>query len=289
MVFIFSLFFLKTKTQYKNEAVQEIGLTYGNEIIVDLINKDSDGDGVPDWEENLWGTDPTKKISNQGGVEDGVYINKIKAKVENNSASVTTKPTSEENLTQTDKFSRELFSTIAALNQNGSIDQATIDKLSSSLSEQIKNAPARKIYGASEIKIINEDSKEAAKNYNDKIEALYKKYQIKGSALGVLKESIVDENNINVNVLSKLDPIIKQTSMIINGTAKMEVPRELALLHLDLINVLQRLTENLSDIKLFDSDVIVALSAMSQYQKNTDLLQTATSKLTQAIDNKLSN
>ena len=26
--------------------------------LADLVQKDSDGDGIPDWEETLWGTDP---------------------------------------------------------------------------------------------------------------------------------------------------------------------------------------------------------------------------------------
>ncbi len=290
MVFLLSLFFLKTKTEYKNQAVQNVGLVYNdNATLADLVNRDRDKDGVLDWEEGLWETDPHNPDTFGKGLGDKAEIEKIK---------LATRPLNElgdlaapnqENLTQTDKFSRELFSTIATLNQTGPIDQATIDKLSSSLSEQIKNASARKIYTISEIKIINDDSVKATQKYNDDIENLYKKYPIKGNAIQVLKESMVDQENIDVSVLSKLDPIIKQTNMIISGMVKMDVPISLSNLHLEIINSLQRLIENLNDIKLFDTDVVVALSAMSQYEKNTNLLQTAVAKLTNAIDKKLSS
>jgi flagellar basal body-associated protein FliL len=66
-VFLLVLFLLKTASALKNQenkAVQEVnqnpGLTYDNEIVGNLVNRDTDGDGIPDWEEGLWGTDPTK-------------------------------------------------------------------------------------------------------------------------------------------------------------------------------------------------------------------------------------
>ena len=66
MVFAVALFLLKTTSVFENKetykgAGQKNGLTYGNITIKDLVNKDTDGDGILDWEEGLWGTDPTKK------------------------------------------------------------------------------------------------------------------------------------------------------------------------------------------------------------------------------------
>src|SRR3989338_2304306 len=49
-------------------------------------------------------------------------------------------------LTETDKFSREFFSIVATLNQNGLVDLATVDKLGSSLADRIKNTLQRKMF-----------------------------------------------------------------------------------------------------------------------------------------------
>ena len=54
------------------------GLSYGNAIVGDLVNRDTDGDGLLDWEESLWDTDPNNKDTNGDGVSDSVEIAKIK-------------------------------------------------------------------------------------------------------------------------------------------------------------------------------------------------------------------
>lgn len=88
---------------------QKNGLVYQSTTIGELVNKDTDGDGIPDWEEKLWGTDPTKKETTPG-IPDGLAIQKLKAAQGINE----TTSSGPENLTHTDEFSRELFSTIAA-------------------------------------------------------------------------------------------------------------------------------------------------------------------------------
>ncbi|MFH1366042.1 MAG: hypothetical protein ABIG99_01490, partial [Patescibacteria group bacterium] len=71
VVFLVVLFLVKNTTFFKKTEVrQEInpknGLISSNATIEDLINRDTDKDGVPDWQEGLWGTDPTKKETTPG-------------------------------------------------------------------------------------------------------------------------------------------------------------------------------------------------------------------------------
>ena len=107
--------------------------------------------------------------------------------------------------------------------------------------------------------------------------------------MDVLQKFIIDENNVDSSILVELDPIIGQTNKIIADIAKMSVPQFLASLHLDFINGLQRLVENLEGIKLYETDVIVSLSAISQYDQNTIRLDLAINNLTEAITQKLNN
>lgn len=289
-MFIVLLFFLKNKSVFKNETTESNGLTYGSALIGDLVNKDTDLDGIPDWEEGLWGTDPTKKETTPG-TPDSVAIEKLK--IQQTAESEQGLPLLEGgnqdtgNLTETDKFSREFLATVSTLDQNGSMDQATIDKLSSSLADKIQNSVPRKVFLISDIKIMEDNSLTAIKKYNDTLDSIKKKYPVTVSALDVLQKFIVDENTVDVTVLSELDPIIEQTNKIITEMVKMSVPQSLSLLHLDFVNGIERLSENLSDIKFYDTDVIVALSAISQYEKNTTLLESATNNLGNTIKQKL--
>ncbi len=295
-VFVVALFLLKTTSIFENKetyrgAGQKNGLTYGNITIKDLVNKDTDGDGILDWEEGLWGTDPTKKETTPG-ILDSVAINKLKTEQEGNtkvtkSGGVASgKP---ENLTQTDQFSRELFSTIATLNQNGIVDQATIDQLGASLAEKIQNPVVRKVFLISEIKTINDNSAQVFTNYNNALNNLYEKYRMNRTVFDVLQKFMIDENSVDVGALSELDPIIEKTKKIIDGMVRMNVPQFLSILHLNVVNALERLAENLNDIKLYESDPIVALSGISKYQENAPQLESGLNNLVNAIDQKLKN
>ena len=295
MAFLVALFLLKNesvfknKGNYTNQETNQARLIYGNTTIGDLVSKDTDSDGVPDWEESLWGTDPTKKET-APGIPDSVAIEKLSAKGGPASGGKETGVQQEsENLTQTEKFSREFFATVATLSQNGAMDQATADKISDSLAERIQNSTPQKIFTLIDIKISTDNSVQAIKNYNNTLNSIYQKNPLKYTVMDVLQKFIGDGNNVDASALSQLDLIIKQTNRIIDGMVKMSVPQYLALLHLDLINRLQRLVENLNDIKLYDTDTVVALSGISKYDQNTTALESAVNKLINAIDEKLKN
>ena len=83
IAFVVALFFVKNKTTFKNSLdssskSQENGLAYNSATLEDLVNKDTDGDGILDWEEGLYGLDPTKKETTPG-VSDQNAISKLKA------------------------------------------------------------------------------------------------------------------------------------------------------------------------------------------------------------------
>jgi hypothetical protein len=299
VVFLVALFLIKNKSlftniaNYTSQSANQGGLAYNKAIIEDLVARDLDKDGVLDWEESLWGTDPTKKDTNGDGMPDNVEIENLKKQKEQNGQdeqgeSLLTAENGE-NLTETDKFSRELFATIAALNQSGAMDQATIDQLSSSLAERIQNSPPRKVFSLADLKIIKNETLIDVKNYNSAFDSLSAKYPVNYNVYDVLQKFVVDENSVDTTALSELDPIIIQVNKIIADMARMNVPTSFSSLHLDLINALQRLLENVSDIKLYDTDPIVALSGMSQYDSNTVALETAISNLGIAVQKKLSN
>lgn len=287
VLFVVVLFVSNNTTIFKNQSRAD-GLVYnGNEKVGDLINRDSDLDGVPDWQESLFGTDPTKKDTDDDGIPDNIEIARRNGEdLQNGELNLNVEGS--ENLTQTDQFSRELFSTVAALNQAGSIDQATIDKLSESLVLNMQNfGNDRKVFLYSDLKIVKPDSVSAIQTYNTTLNTISNKYPVKYTALDVLQKFRIDENNVDESVLVELDPIIKQTNNIISDMAKMNVPEGLALSHLGFLNALQKFSENLNNIKLYEADPVVAISAINQYEASTTNLETSADKLTNTINQKL--
>ena len=276
MIFLVVLFLLKNTSILKN-TVNFVrgggeGLTYNTVAIGDLVNKDTDKDGILDWEEPLWGLDPTK-IETTPGVPDSSVIKKLRAEQGTNTGE--TSGDYAENLTETDKFSRELFSTIASLNQSGAMDQATADQISDALVEKMKNSSTEKVFVFSDIRTISDNSVAAVKKYVSSVDALdrglRKKYPAKGTVTETLKKFVIDENNVDVTVLKDLDPNIKQAQDGISEMLKIPVPSDLAQIHLDLINATERLMENLIDFQSFETDPVIAMSGMSKYEENMNL------------------
>ena len=98
-----------------------------------------------------------------------------------------------------------------------------------------------------------------------------------------------DGENLDIEALSELDPITENMRKIIDGMAKMEVPSELAKLHLDFINTLERLIENLENLKFIETDTVIALGAMSQYESNSNELMLIVTELKNIITKKSIN
>ena len=264
-------------------------MTYNTVAIGDLVNKDTDKDGILDWEEPLWGLDPTK-IETTPGVPDSSVIKKLRA--EQGFEISTTEGIVEnysENLTETEKFSREFFSTAAALSQSGVTDQETMDQIGVALAEKIQNSSPRKIFQLLDIKAINNNSAQTIETYASSLNNAYVKNPIKGNVVDILEKFIIDENNVDGSVLEELDPIIKQTQNLINEVLKINVPESLTLQHLDFLNAMERVVENISNIRLYNSDVVLALGGISQYDKNTILLESALKNLSDAISQKLNS
>lgn len=292
VIVVVLLFSLKTKTEFKNQTGKN-GLVYsGSETVEELVNRDTDLDGVPDWEESLWGTDPTKPDTNGDGIPDGVEIKRLKGITGTGDSST---QTTKENLTETDKFSRELFSTIATLNQIGNIDQDAIDNISNSLAQQIQSS-AKQIFLFSDLKTIQDSSAEAIKKYDNSLESLIKKYPtlsknsstivypIQNIFVEVFQEFL---SNSDADVLNRFDPVIKEIKGLVAGMVKTPVPQGLAVLHLDVINGLERVAENLNDLKSIEGDTIVAMGAASKFKENIELLQASINKLQTAINQQI--
>ena len=169
------------------------------------------------------------------------------------------------------------------------MDQETVEALSASLAEKLQNSEIKKVYLISEIKVISNDSLEAILSYKNTLNGIVDKYKVNYTVLDVLQKFSKDEDNIDASVLSQLTPIIENTDKMIGEMVKMAVPKSLSVLHLNVVNSLQRLVENLKDIQLYDADAIVFYSAVSQYFPNANTLDTSVGALEKTINQKFSN
>ncbi|MBU6370732.1 MAG: hypothetical protein KGH93_00905 [Patescibacteria group bacterium] len=125
------------------------------------IQVDTDTDGLPDWEEALYGTDPHNPDTAGDGMTDGEKIQESRDPTLPNTAAIGMAPTNlfstttvaesnaiaaaNDNLNATEKLAHDLFSNIiAAQPVGGSLDQNTVNMLAD---QAIGNLPQKNFIG----------------------------------------------------------------------------------------------------------------------------------------------
>ena len=264
---ISSLFFSKNsytalskKAELKNEKI----------TINNLLQKDSDGDGVMDWEEALWGTDPNKEISFDG-ITDSDYIKQKRADLKISNESELT--TSEDGLTETDKFAQQFFASLSAMKQSGQIDKNTINNVSASLGQNIVDPNLIDKYTEKDIKLNANDGVDIQNTYYANAKKTFEKYTEEGlgDELEIVSTIVGSENTENSqDSINKLIIIADAYQEFAQKMVELEVPKSLAQYHIQIINNANNTGISVRNmIKVID-DPIIGLSGLSQYQKYSD-------------------
>ncbi|MDB5259586.1 MAG: hypothetical protein JWO73_794, partial [Candidatus Taylorbacteria bacterium] len=193
-LFVTGVFFI---TEYRNKnAEQAIYLSKSADIIatstvmseeeIAANNVDSDGDGLHDWEEVLWSTDPKNPDSDGDGTPDGAevaagrnpLVKKTKS-ADDSFAALARKASassSKETLTITDEFGRDFFSKYMELRQSGKAKDkdaqaGVIDELLSSSKYNV----APRTYNDNDLILKNNSDKDSLQLYSDQIGTIFKK------------------------------------------------------------------------------------------------------------------
>ena len=116
------------------------------------LAKDSDNDGLKDWEEELWKTDKNKADTDGDGTLDGQEIKLgrnplVKGpndKLSKETVADKVNTQTEKDLTDTEKFSRELFLKIIAAKQNNTApSEADVQEfLNASITQELAQFPS---------------------------------------------------------------------------------------------------------------------------------------------------
>jgi len=251
---------------------------YQNEQILaeaenEKFYKDSDNDGLKDWEEDLWGTDPNNPDTNADGIQDGeeirMGINPIGTGIDDKLATDTLQkkvnPTIEADLTETDKFSRELFAKYLAGKRDGTYSAGTDydDFFSGTLVNYAESG--LKIYTENDFKRVSEteDSMHAYGNTLGKIIA-EKEKQFPGNELVILDEAI--EKN-DEKILEGLDFPINRYKAIVTEMVKMNVPSGLLPIHTRMVNLLNIMITGIEKMKYVITDPVKTMADLTLYPK----------------------
>ena len=257
----------------KNGTLGVDRLTQAGLTVNQLIQKDSDGDGIADWEEALWGTDPNNKMTFPG-ITDSAYIAGKKKEL-----NVAQTEQNDANLTETDKFAREFFAAYTAMKASGKVDPNDINNFSGALGQNIVNATLIDHYSLKDIKTSTDNSIQAKTKYYESVKKLFDTYKTKGigDELGIINEQLTSP--AGTENPDKLTPIAEAYQDFASGVVKITVPDSLSAEHLKIANSANNTGISILSMTKITGDPIVGLSGISKYQKYSDDLVSAVTDL----------
>jgi len=273
---VFALLEYKNQTKtINNDGVISVA---DQKLIDSIANKDTDGDGLKDWEEALWKTDPNNPDTDGDGTKDGAEIAAGRSplikgpndQLTLNSASTT--PSTTRELTASDQFSRDLFTRYVAIKQTGNGDPANYDNyadLVQSYIAQESSTMSPKTYSASDFKVIANETPTDVRNYGNAIGALFVDY----SAPKFENELVVLQRAVDNNNPLELDKLNANIIAYQKGRAtllKMAVPSIFLPDHIALTNVISTIILGIESMKSTFSNPIKAAAGLQNYPDATD-------------------
>jgi hypothetical protein len=231
--------------------------------------KDSDGDGVYDWIENLWPElDPNNPDSDGDGISDLKYIQRkklIKEKQRNSTIK-------ELNLTASQKLGRGVYMALLSIKQaGGTLDDVTEEQISKNIMDYISDLSlGSKIYIRDELHLVS-DTKENSYKYRDKMKEFFDKNKINTSEIDLILRATKDPEQY----MNDLESAAIKYDLYIHDLAAIDVPYIIAGRHAELLNAVGQLEGALKNLTQEEPDEITSLSSLVQMDKTMNSISDA--------------
>lgn len=229
-----------------------------------LIQKDADGDTIPDWEEALWGTNPADKTTNDDTPDKDWISQRKKELAEENKGSENIEEGNV--LGETDKFAREFFATLTALKQSGSLNESAVSNISNVLGDKIKDSALPETYSIVDISKTYDVTTGTQEAYYNAIKDLFYKY----SADGLGSEFDAIDTSTGETDIFELERIGEAYQAFSNEVKELSVPTNLTQIGLSIINSAYNTGSAVKNLSKMTEDPIVGLIGLSQYQKYSE-------------------
>jgi hypothetical protein len=229
-----------------------------------LKDTDSDSDGLFDWEETLWNTDPRNPDSDGDGKKDGDEVQtggNPGEKGTGNLAYDSMGATSTRPVTTTDLVANELMGSLLSSMQAGK--QLTAENKQKVLDDALSKAResvAVPKYGGENLLLV-EPSLDTWRAYAITFTTLLEQSQgTSNDEVAILFE--MAQGN-RTQALSDLETVVRHYSDFTLSLQKIAVPRDMAPLHISLVQAFLAYTTTLDGISDFDKDPMRATLALN--------------------------
>ena len=236
------------------------------ETIGSLVSKDTNGNGIPDWEEKLWGLNPTVLYT------DGVSNKQI---IEQKKKDLGITDTDQGNLNETDILAQQLFSITTAISQSDQSDSGTLTNVGTDLGNSIKFKKISNHYNLQNIKTTATTTASINAYYNA-VTKVVAKYKTETATTDILVPAL------ETGDFSQL-PLLKETAATYIEFSKslqaITVPTGIAEQHLALVNGFYGMAQSFDYILEIEDNGVDALAGIAIYKNYATRVNQAISDL----------
>ena len=257
--------------------ISRAGAESTHDLLVAYASKDNDSDGLPDWQEALYGTDPNNarsvnpSLSDADAVAQGLvqpkFATATTTAIDGNSIpGIDAGPT-----TLTDQFSRQLFGQYL---KNRGATQPTPAEIATFVQQgaaQLKKSQVRQVaFNQGQVRVSG-TGPDALLVYAADGEKVLSATKIDVSKTGLeFFSDVVNKND--VSALKKLRGYGTGYAEIARSLMKITVPKERAASHLALANSLMHMSSSVLDWAEINNDPLRAMLGLAQYQDDSVVL-----------------
>lgn len=256
---------LKKKTVWQSKSGEE-SVKLSKED--DFFSQDTDEDGLYDWEEALWSTNPALKDTDGDGVDDKKFVENKRKEID---VDETYKPDPNN---ETEVFAKQFFTTASVLNQGGSFNQETIDQFSKGVGQSISNFTIKDKYTLTSLKL----SGISAEKYYENFKTLYNSLPHK-DIRELENIALLIQNPEDTKALENIANINLMYSKLEEGLLVMEVPYNASGGHLFLLNNINKVALVILESRNIDYDPLKVTTYLSKYEEYTENVSSALTTL----------
>lgn len=273
VILVFASYF-GSRSAYSKPALS----VSGNTTIGELLVQDSNNNGIADWEETLYNLDPKGDgVTNKKIIDE----KRLKTREENG---ITTTSDSATSSTQTAKLSREMLSTILALQQSGNLTPEAVANLSDTLGQTVDVQKDNfQTYTINDMTVVD-DSNEATLAYIKSFKDILSNANDDGlgKEMAIVYQTL--DEKTGPDQVKNLDPYISVYAKFATGIISLKTPKSLAQKALALANACSLMSNSLSKIELMYTDAVSGLIGFDEYTSAATAITTAVPDLLDSIN-----
>lgn len=274
--------------------------------VQEFMALDSDSDGLKDWEEALWKTDPQKSDTDNDGTNDANEIKLNRDPLKQNINPSNQEPSDKidptiianekkieeeyKNLTVTERISRELFAQYIATKKIG--QDLTETDMINILNNTLIDLPEVSFqnHNENELTIIDSSDNETLKKYANNVgKIIITNLKVPTEDIeSIINDLSLVESDERIQIeaekiFQRFTPLIENNKRIIQGLLQTDTPKILVKEHLNTINSFEKIYTDLDLIQKSAKDLVLFAPLLNLHQTNIKELSNSLIELTKKI------